>query len=694
MRMTPAPPPPPPPPSVFDWPGLPASSSVLPAPPAPAVAPGATPPLACAPSERPASPSSPAAVPAAPAAPAAAVGGQHGRVGQPHLGRVEPQHAARPAAAASAGLQSAGAAAPPAWIVPVTTTIDLALSASAPPPAPPGMDGASPTPPLPPAQPPRNVSGRKTDETPAWFEVPRVPPSRGGDKAATAATQKRWRRWRLCRPRRPPALEASIAPWTLRSCHRDEQHRLAAAHLQRASVATKNSLAEIARTSRRRTSRVNPTCSTASPPRDRATRPSRCRTCTCPPRGETGQAPQSAAAMSHGSNGTAGSRVAHSSAPASASPPPPSAPMPPASLPLPAPSPASSTADYRVGADIAGACRAGNEQAQRDRAPARRADERIDGTRPPMLSGARADRATAAIQSLTVSRATAGPRALPLPPEDPRDLAQAHFSRSWPAAVCFRVGPGATAARVGPTYGRRSDPDLHAARGEPTMSYRRRRWRPSPEGGSGGLRYGGRAPGKASRAQKRFGWTWTKPAATAQRDDSGAAGQRRGTGPGPSRPGGHRGPAEPTERRWWAASAPIQARTDQDASIIQDRSAERAAQVGGPAVSSGGGPLPHREKIQTAFGRHDVSGVRAFVGGEAGQQAQAIGASAFATGDAVGFADSPGLHTAAHEAAHMVQQRTGVVALKGVNPSGERPRKSRRRRSGCSGRRQIGRATP
>ena len=43
-----------------------------------------------------------------------------------------------------------------------------------------------------------------------------------------------------------------------------------------------------------------------------------------------------------------------------------------------------------------------------------------------------------------------------------------------------------------------------------------------------------------------------------------------------------------------------------------------------------------------------------------------LGAKAFATGNKVAFADSPDLHTAAHEAAHVVQQRSGV-SLKAID---------------------------
>lgn len=72
--------------------------------------------------------------------------------------------------------------------------------------------------------------------------------------------------------------------------------------------------------------------------------------------------------------------------------------------------------------------------------------------------------------------------------------------------------------------------------------------------------------------------------------------------------------------------------------------------------------LPFASAIQASFGRHDVSDVRAEIGGDAGAKAEALGARAFATSDLVAFRESPDLHTAAHEAAHVVQQRGGAVS--------------------------------
>ena len=95
--------------------------------------------------------------------------------------------------------------------------------------------------------------------------------------------------------------------------------------------------------------------------------------------------------------------------------------------------------------------------------------------------------------------------------------------------------------------------------------------------------------------------------------------------------------------------------------------AAAARGVAGPA-----GALPHAETIQRLFGRHDVSCIDSHVGGPAAEATQAMGAEAFATGDHVAFAGEPSLHTAAHEAAHVVQQRGGVQLKGGVGATGDR----------------------
>jgi hypothetical protein len=81
--------------------------------------------------------------------------------------------------------------------------------------------------------------------------------------------------------------------------------------------------------------------------------------------------------------------------------------------------------------------------------------------------------------------------------------------------------------------------------------------------------------------------------------------------------------------------------------------------------------LSFLEPIQAAFGRHDVSNVEQYTDDRAAAANQQMGAKAFATGDAIAFAGAPDLHTAAHEAAHVVQQRGGVQLKDDVGASGD-----------------------
>lgn len=89
-------------------------------------------------------------------------------------------------------------------------------------------------------------------------------------------------------------------------------------------------------------------------------------------------------------------------------------------------------------------------------------------------------------------------------------------------------------------------------------------------------------------------------------------------------------------------------------------------------VSGTGGPLPFLDQIQKSFGAHDVRGIQAHTGTRAARASAAIGAEAYAVGDQVAFAGSPSLHTAAHEAAHVVQQRHGVQLPGGLGRAGDR----------------------
>jgi hypothetical protein len=93
-----------------------------------------------------------------------------------------------------------------------------------------------------------------------------------------------------------------------------------------------------------------------------------------------------------------------------------------------------------------------------------------------------------------------------------------------------------------------------------------------------------------------------------------------------------------------------------------------AAQRG---INTSGSSLPYLDVIQGSFGKHDVTGVQAHTGDAAQQATRDMGAAGFASGNHVAFAGTPDLHTAAHEAAHVVQQRAGVQLKGGVGAAND-----------------------
>ena len=82
-------------------------------------------------------------------------------------------------------------------------------------------------------------------------------------------------------------------------------------------------------------------------------------------------------------------------------------------------------------------------------------------------------------------------------------------------------------------------------------------------------------------------------------------------------------------------------------------------------------PLPYLNTIQGSFGHHAISHVNAHTDSSAAARAWALGAEAFTRGSDVAFARPPTLHTAAHEAAHVIQQRAGVAFSSDVAPAGD-----------------------
>ncbi|HTQ12501.1 MAG TPA: DUF4157 domain-containing protein [Rhizomicrobium sp.] len=77
-------------------------------------------------------------------------------------------------------------------------------------------------------------------------------------------------------------------------------------------------------------------------------------------------------------------------------------------------------------------------------------------------------------------------------------------------------------------------------------------------------------------------------------------------------------------------------------------------------VSGSATELPHAAAIRRAFGSHDVSSLRAYTDARAAAASERLGARAYAFGDRIAFRHPPSLFTAAHEAAHAIQQRRGI----------------------------------
>jgi hypothetical protein len=105
---------------------------------------------------------------------------------------------------------------------------------------------------------------------------------------------------------------------------------------------------------------------------------------------------------------------------------------------------------------------------------------------------------------------------------------------------------------------------------------------------------------------------------------------------------------------------------------VVDQTPETTHAIAARGIGDGGSSLPYLDRIQASFGpKHDVSRIKAHAGEAASDASRAIGAQAYAVGDHVAFRGAPDLHTAAHEAAHVVQQRAGVHLKDGVGSTGD-----------------------
>ena len=97
----------------------------------------------------------------------------------------------------------------------------------------------------------------------------------------------------------------------------------------------------------------------------------------------------------------------------------------------------------------------------------------------------------------------------------------------------------------------------------------------------------------------------------------------------------------------------------------------RVQAIATQGIQRGGGPLPYLDQVQPLFGRYDLGNVTAHIDGDAAHATEAIGAEAYTTNSHVAFRTTPNLHTVAHEAAHVVQQRAGVQLRGGIGQPGD-----------------------
>ena len=99
-----------------------------------------------------------------------------------------------------------------------------------------------------------------------------------------------------------------------------------------------------------------------------------------------------------------------------------------------------------------------------------------------------------------------------------------------------------------------------------------------------------------------------------------------------------------------------------------DQIVHAAARYG---VSTPASTLPHGQTIQRAFGRHDITKTPAHVTLAAAESAEAIGTKGYTAYGHVVFGRGADLRTAAHEAAHVVQQQRGVQLSGGTGRVGD-----------------------
>jgi len=118
-------------------------------------------------------------------------------------------------------------------------------------------------------------------------------------------------------------------------------------------------------------------------------------------------------------------------------------------------------------------------------------------------------------------------------------------------------------------------------------------------------------------------------------------------------------------------SAPKIGESSRSAAEAQSQELLEAGVIAAYGLQGDPQTLPYAQRIQRSFGHHDLSGVQAHLGEHAKEATLRLGAKAYATGNSVAFGQAPDLHTTAHEAAHVIQQRGGVRLKGGVGRVGD-----------------------
>lgn len=148
--------------------------------------------------------------------------------------------------------------------------------------------------------------------------------------------------------------------------------------------------------------------------------------------------------------------------------------------------------------------------------------------------------------------------------------------------------------------------------------------------------------------------------------------------PAPRRHGATRPPGvRPRAGAYSGDPAPLQALGN-----LRVQRARRAPEGGGApgpvagiarsGVTGNSGRLPHLDAVQRSFGPgFDLSGVRAHQDERAAAASADLAADAYTVGDDIAFRGPPSLRMAAHEAAHVVQQRGGIDLPGGLDRPGD-----------------------